>query len=469
MKGSRIIPLAATAALACGGMLAVAPAAHADWEGTITGRVLNADGTPAMGITVDAATVDDGNPATSEISPSGYTDRNGVYRISIPQSRAYTLTLDAYTTAQVPAQNATGTVGAVTAGPTFTRPAPTLTAPPTDFSAVVSVTGGHLEDLNVWALNTATGDRYYADLATDNRFYFVGLPAGSYKVAASSGYYTTMESTQTVWSGNALNQRDAAAVTIGTKTDVGTLTLPAAGAPGTVTGHITVPRVAGFDEWYGYIELFDANGNYAGGGNTDASGNFSLDVTPGTYYAQAVGGADQVVNFGSVVNGTASGLTPRGDNRLASYATAASWYGGKTLATAKKIVIGPGGTIGGINFNLTNVLQPLDKPMIKGKFKKGKKISVTTGDWNQPNNLTFTYVWKEGSKVLGTGSSLKLSKKVWKKAKKLTVTVMATDHNGMLLSGTVKLPVSKTIKAQIKAAKKQLKKDTKALHQASHI
>lgn len=474
MKGRRIIPMAATAALAVSGLLAVAPAAHADWEGTITGKVLNADGTPASDVSVRATTVDDGNPATSETSYSGRTDRNGVYRVDVEQTRTYSLTLNSYTTAQVPAQNATGTVGSVTTGPSFTRPAPTLVAPPTTYAAVVSVAGGHLEDVNVWVVNTATGESYsYDDLGTDNRFYFDSLPAGNYKVAANSGYYTSMESSQTIWSGNALNQRDATPVAIGTKTDLGTLTLPASEAPGTVTGHIAVPRVAGFDEWYASIAFLDANGNWQGYGNTDAAGNFSADVAPGTYYVQAYGGATQVVNFASVVNGTASGLTPRGSNQLSWYTTAPAWYGGKTLATAKKVVVTPGGTVSGINFSLTNVLQPINKPMIKGKFKQGKKVSVTTGDWNQANNVTFSYVWKEGSKIVGTSSSLKLSKKLWKKAKKLSVSVTAKDTTGGLLSGTVTLKVAKTIKAQIKAAKKQLKQDTKkdnkALHQANAV
>lgn len=480
MKGRRIIPLAATAALACGGMLAVTPAAHAHWTGTIVGKVLNADGTPARYVHVQAAGVDDGVAGNNDGSGDGYTDANGVYRINdIDRNNSYTLTLPNFGT--VTGQPATGTIGQVTSGPTFTLPTPPTSAPiavPADYSAVVSAVGGTPARTDVSAQNQATGTWYDADLATDGRFYFTDAPAGNYKFSAD-GFASNGEHLGEVWSGNKTNERDASVVAIGTKTDLGSLTIPSDEVHGTVNGNVAVPRVAGFDEWYGDVTFYSMDGKgdgvWAGGANLDAAGNFSATLSPGTYYASASGSAYQVTNFGTFANGTNNTSPTTMVNRLASYRTAVAWYGGigGNFMTAKKIVVGPNGTVNGINFSLTNSLKPLEKPMIKGKFKKGKKVSVTTGTWNQTDDLTFSYVWKEGSKIVGTSSSLKLSKKVWKKAKKLTVVVTAHDKTGGMFDGTVTLPVRKTIKAQIKAAKKQLKKDTKkdkkALNQASKV
>src|SRR5580765_5212714 len=64
VKGRRLIPLAATAALAAGATFAVTPSAHADWLGTITGKVLNADGSPNTDCNLEAVGVDDGNANT---------------------------------------------------------------------------------------------------------------------------------------------------------------------------------------------------------------------------------------------------------------------------------------------------------------------------------------------------------------------------------------------------------------------
>jgi hypothetical protein len=442
--------------------------------------VLNADGTPAINVQVDATGADDGVAGNDDGSGSARTDRNGIYRINdIQRNNTYSLTISGHGT--VAPQNATGTIGQVTAGPTFTLPAPTPSTPmavPTDYPAVVSVVGGTPALTRISAMNVSTGVWYDAHLATDGRFYFSGVPAGSYKFYAD-GFQSNGEPLGEVWSGNQTNQRDAAVVAIGDKTDLGSVTVPSSQLRGTVSGHVAVPRVAGFDEWSGYVTFYSMDGNgdgiWAGYGQTDAAGNFSSDLTPGTYYATAVGYGAQVTNFATFANGT-NGTSPTTQvNTLATYRTATAWYGGVggNFATAKKIVVGPGGTVSGINFSLTNALTPLEKPMIRGKFKQGKKIAVTTGIWNQTDNLTFTYVWKEGSKVVGTSSSLKLSKKLWKKARKLTVTVTAADKTGALFNGSVTLKVAKTIKAQVKAAKQQLKKDTKAdnkaLHQASSV
>lgn len=489
----------AFAAIAATGLVAplglTMGAAHADWEGTITGKVVNADGSPARYVDVHAVGVDDGNAATYDGNAYGYTDRNGVYRISVSRSNTYTISIDDYPYSAgdpqaVSPENATGTQGAVTGGPTFTLPAAAQgapVAPPTTYSAVLTVAGADPKKEDAYLFNTATGDREYGqagdyeyDATTDTttfhpyangRFYFFGVAAGTYKVEASgpNGY---------VYSGNKSNLRDAAAVAVGTGTDLGGLTVPNDRAPGTVTGHITLPRIAGFDEWSSEVTFYTPEGAELYGSDTDAAGNFSVDLAPGTYLASASGTAVQDTNFGAYAAGTDredGGTTDV--NPLASYNTATAWYGAKTRVDAKKIVVSPNGTVTGVNISLSNSLKPLEKPVIKGNFKKGKKLSVTHGVWNKTNDVAFTYAWKAGNKTIGTKAKLKLSKKVWKKqlkngkrAKKLTVVVTAADKGQTqyadassegMFAGSVKLKVAKTIKAQVKAAQKQLKKDTK--------
>lgn len=478
MKGRRIIPLVALGAMAAGSTLAVAPAAHADWTGTIIGKVVNADGTPAAHVEVDSTKVSGSNAGPNTDDYYASTDRNGVYRIQVRQNATYSV---APTVSGTTPQNVAATAGSVIAGPTFTLPATTSTpmAVPTDYSAVISVAGGVPTKDRASAFNTATGDWTDASLATDGRFYFTGLTAGNYKIEATASNASN-DFLGTVWSGGKPNQRDATVVGIGDKTDLGSLSVPADRQAGTITGTIAFPRVAGFDEWNSSVTFYSPDGHsffgagiWAGQASTDAAGNFSIDLAPGTYYATAQGFATQVTNFGDQLNGTAATGPGTDVNVLAQYSTATAWYGGRTMALAKKIVVGPNGTVTGINFSLTNTLQPVEKPMIRGKFKQGKRISVTPGTWNQIDDVTFTYLWKEGAKVLGTSPSLKLSKKIWKKAKRLTVTVTAHDKDGLLFDGAVTLNVAKTIKAQVKAAKQQLKKDTKAdnkaLHQASTV
>lgn len=513
MNGRRFIPLMAAGAVALATPLAAAPA-HADWYGTIQGTVLNADGTPARYVDLTATGVDDGNPATRDGSGSGETDRNGVYRISVQRNNTYTIRVNGYSTTAgdsdyLATQQAAGAQGAVTPGPTFTLPAPTAEGAaipaPTGYQAVLTVAGADPKKIDdVRLFNPATGETYGAergettyvyDEATDTgtstfhpyadgRWYFGAfdaanpptkpyVPAGNYKIEVSGP-------DGDIYSGSKTNLRDATVVGVGDKTDLGGLTVPSDQAPGTVTGSIALPRVAGFDEWSSDVTFYPADGGYPSFGSTDSNGTFSVDLSPGTYYASANGGANAVTNFATIAAGTNDYYpdeppydTVNPVRFLASYSTATTWYGAKTRAESKAIVVKPGATVSGINFSLANSLKPIENPVIKGKFKKGKKVSVTTGTWNQTDDVVFSYVWKEGSKVVGTSSSLKLSKKVWKKAKKLTVVVTASDKWGSVNTGSVSLKVGKTIKKQVKAAKKQLKKDTKqdnkAIKKASKV
>lgn len=428
------------------------PAAHADDGGYLIGRVVDAAGRGLPDVEVDFV-----NGTTSEGSAT--TDWRGYYTLA---KSGATITKATPVLTGMTGTAASGSwkipADGNLAGPTLKMTPAAYTAP-TTYSltgTVQSSSGAPLSDVQVTVLGV-TG-QYGSSVRThgDGRYYVTGLTAGSYKVEADvyvDG--SASPNSATFWYGGAKSYVAAPAIAVGSKTSIGPIVV----GVGTITGTITLPptRQAG-DWWDAWAYLYDLDGNTVGSSNTDAAGHYSIDATPGTYYLAAEGeessGPDSAPD---------QGYLPM----ISQW-----WNGGYTMATATPITIGANGTVTA-NFALGRTILATAAPTVSGKLKAHKTLTVSTGTWNHRSDVVYTYVWRRGTTVVGTGPGYRLSKtdvkavkllkkaktkKQLKKAKRLakatqiTVTVTASDAYNNLAPGSITVN-GPTAKSALKGGK----------------
>lgn len=451
MRINKVAALAAATVLGAVAPLAAMPAAHADDGGYLLGRVVDAAGHGLPNVEVDFA-----NGTTS--AGSATTDWHGYYRLA--DSNA-TITKATPVLTGMTGTAASGTwkipANGNVAGPTL-KMTPTAYTAPTTYSltgTVLASSGAPLSNVQV-GIYSATGE--YEDTVRthgDGRYYATGLTAGSYKVEAdvyADG--SASPNGSTFWYGGAKSFAAAPAVAVGTKTSIGAIAV----GIGTITGTITLPPVAAGDWWYAMAYLYDLDGNVVGEGRTDAAGRYSIDSLPGTYYLEAEGeessGPDSAPD---------QGYFPM----ISQW-----WSGGFSMATATPITIGANGTVTA-NFALGRTILATAAPTVSGKLKAHRTLTVSTGTWNHRSDVVYTYVWRRGATVVGTGPAYRLSKtdvkavkllkkaktkKQLKKAKKLaratqiTVTVTASDAYNNLAPGSITVS-GPTAKSALKGGK----------------
>lgn len=449
--------------------LTMAPA-HADSDaGYLIGTVVDNTGHPVPGATVEFDR--NGSDYTE-----ARTDRNGRYVASLSRSAisgggTWTATASAGgfdDSADQPV--GLPPYGSNGGGPSFTL---TPTAFTEDLTGVlltgaVTTPNGFAHYGDVEAFDAATGaDIADAYIEPNGHFYFddSSLAGRTIKLSfgredSAYGAYNDIDGYAGTFLGGGTSKAASPAITV-----------PAAGQPplvvngaltalATITGAVRLPAAGA--NWEAYATLYDQDGNEVGdGGSTDAAGNFSIDVPPGTYYLRADG--DRFTEY-----------TPPGSTtpeKADTFGFVAGYYGknATSLATAAKIVVGANQNKSVGTIVLTNALHATEKPFIKVKkgLRAGGKLSVDQGIWNHQADLAYSYAWKVGNKTLSTKPSLKINKKVWKKlgngkkAKKLTVTVTATDKYGELVNGSVKQKVVKALAKEQKQAAKEAKQAQK--------
>lgn len=339
-------------------------------------------------------------------------------------------------------------VGANTAGPTFAL-APSFSTPPAGTynitGTVTTSAGAPASGGEAAAYDAATGE--YLDDVTikpDGRYYLDVDPGTPVKLS----FYRS--GSVSVWFGGTRAKSKAAVVTAPAFVSPATANATL-GAVGSITGTIKLPA-AGMN-WGAYVSILDANGSYYDEVGTDAVGNFSLDVEPGTYYVRGDGWRFTEKSAGDPSCPACTEHTDSFDFVAGYYGKAGKKKSGPatSLFTATPITVTANGTVSVGTLTLTNALANVEKPTVKAKkgLKKGAKITVSNGTWNDRARAQFTVTWKVGKKVVGTGNTLKLTKKVWKKVskkpKKLTVTVVASDKYGEFVDGSVKVKVAKAI------------------------
>jgi protocatechuate 3,4-dioxygenase beta subunit len=489
LKATRLAPLLA-GALAISALGGWAPA-HADTDsGYLVGTVTDAASRPLADAAVTifwCDTVDDGGAADadgcyntvafpSDPDDAPLTDRNGRYVAEVPNNAIADRVGDAGSwrvRAARPDFTAPATTAAVTLTPRAnTAAAPiTLTAEAADpapantaLTGVVTDSAGvPLAGAFVQAVD-ATG-RFVDDATTgtDGRYYFpVDDPAGSTNPAV----YAETNVTGSVklrfsapghvpeWYDNTPARSKATAIPVAAYPAATPAQAPAVAlAPmGTLTGTVKLPASA--KNWEAGVTVYDLDGNAIYGSATDATGAFSVDVNPGTYYVRADGLRYTEISANDPDCAT---CVTRVDFRD----FVAGYYGGGTsLATAKRITVKGGAAKSAGTIKLSGSLKAVEKPEVKGKLVRGqlvtgKKVKVTQGTWNRQSDIKLSYVWKVGSKTLSKKSTLNVTKKVQKKIGKklssLTVTVTATDRFGELVDGKVKIKVKNAL---MKSAKK---------------
>lgn len=196
-----------------------------------------------------------------------------------------------------------------------------------------------------------------------------------------------------------------------------------------LSGRVAVTGVAGADAVETGVTIWDAKGRPIDTLETDAAGYYSSKVVPGTYLVSADGEAYSSFDVSDVE------ISRR---PLIERFWKASW----AVATATRIAAAPGASVGAVNLVLSNQLVATAAPRITGTPKVGKTLAVSVGAWNETENVTYSVVWKRGTKVISTKASYKVTKKDAKKV--LTVTVTATDASGTYRAGvsaaSVKIP-----------------------------
>jgi protocatechuate 3,4-dioxygenase beta subunit len=492
MQRTRLIPLAAGGALALSVLGGFTPAQADTTSGYLSGTITDAAAHPIPGAFTEVYWCDgvnDGDEDDPEVADTegcfgkdyagrGYTDRNGRYVVEVsnttiqyetrPGRTGRWLALaDGYpyvasgwlTVALSPRTNTTA--GNFTLAP---DPVPAAPANAALTGVVTDAAGVPIPGADIDAYDSV--GRYIDSTSTqsDGRYYFVvGNPADYTSPAAyAEDNVTGSVKLQFSAAGRAFEwSGDTPAKSRATAVPVAAYGSPTASAPtaaltalGSVTGTVALPAAGG--NWVGYVSIYDLDGVQVDYTGTDAAGNFSVDVLPGSYYVRAEGSRYAEVSANIT---TCPACTVPVDY----YGFVAGYYGGaSSLATAKVLTVGSAASASTGTITLTNALAAVVKPEVKGKLKdgelaKGKKLTVTTGEWNRKSNVTYTYVWKVGSKVLSTTDTLKVSKKVLKKIgkklSKLTVTVTATDVYGELVDGSSTVKVKKALAADDKGDK----------------
>jgi hypothetical protein len=445
-------------------------AAHADSNyGYLIGTVVDSTGHPVADASVRATGSD------TDYSEYSSTDRNGRYVLSFYQGEAasggtWTITASSGGFNSTAAQALTvPAIGHNVTGPRFTLTPRSYTAP--DLTDVV-ITGsvrtpnGVARQGYVAAYDATTGREIDdATIEPNGSYYFYGdTTVGDYSV---SGHAVRLQFNAygyaPAYYGGGTSKRTAPAVTAPLDGH-GRLTLNGAViGMGTITGTVKLPAAG--PNWSAGVSVYDQDGTQVGYGSTDAAGNFTVDVPPGSYYVRADG-----MTWKSWVP---SGSTTAQEAYGTEYNFVAGYYGGKkavSLATAKKLAVGANSSKSVGTITLTNAYHATEKPFVTAKkgIKPGARLKVGHGSWNHSADTTFTYTWKVGKKTIGHKASLKLTKKIWKKklkngkkVKKLTVTVTANDKYGFLVSGSSKQKVAKALAKEQKAAQKAVKKAQK--------
>lgn len=241
------------------------------------------------------------------------------------------------------------------------------------------------------------------------------LAPGSYKVRAEDGVDVSG------WYGGATYK-------VGT-----TFTVPVKGAKaagnskllryGSITGTIGLATAPG-DVTERYVGLYDADGERIDGTETATNGAYSFPrQRPGTYYVVATG--ERYSSFDE------SDLQISRLKYIKQY-----WKGKFTLGTATPITVASGGNVTGVNVTLGRTLKAVTAPSIvrPSTIKVGSILKSRVGTWNVRTGLTYKYVWKRGTKVVGRSSSYKVVR--GDKGKTLTLTVTATDTTKEYLTGS---------------------------------
>jgi hypothetical protein len=181
---------------------------------------------------------------------------------------------------------------------------------------------------------------------------------------------------RTTWSGNKLGYDTAVAITAAPRTL--DFSMPVSGG---VSGAVT--SEAGGAPEDAWVVFRNSENDFAG-----QTYDFKLD---GTYDTRTLWAGTYTVQFGA-------------DDHVSE------WWKDALPEDATTITVKPGQVTTGISAALTKDVKAVERPEVKGDAWVGKTIRLDEGRWNTQASSRFTYEWLAGSAVVGTGSSLKITK-----------------------------------------------------------
>ncbi|MBM9459432.1 carboxypeptidase regulatory-like domain-containing protein [Nocardioides sp. zg-536] len=429
----------------------------------VTGKVIGAGGAGIVGVRVylygpDATDIWDYVSSTSTDSLGVYSFRDddvpaGSYRLRFDDSRGeyvgefhndVPLSVDDPATWEddsylIPAGAGTVTVpatGAVTANASLAKaPVPPATS---------GLSGRLVND----AGSGVAGYVEIYDARGSHTFSVSTRRDGTFSVPADQlapgGYRLWAEGDGVVgsWNGGAPVQAKAPLVTVPVVgvANIGALRLQRYGAIG---GTVALTANAAGDLASSRVVVYDADGEEYSSWSTDSNGSYTADeLAPGTYYVRAEGSRSSLF-----------------DHDVELPYIPQYWAGRYTLSSATPVVVRPGATTARINFTLSNRLSAVTAPSITGSPTLGKVLTARAGTWTRAKDVVFTYQWKRGGKVVGTGAAYKVAKA--DQGASLTVTVTATDRRGSYVTGAAVSKAVKVAKPPKKKVKKKAKKKTK--------
>ena len=318
----------------------------------------------------------------------------------------------------------------------------------TDVTGLVTdaATGKPIADANVSVYDAVTGD-HIDGASTDvtGRYAFDDLEGhGSVKLEFYTDGAGGRLGHRPAWSGGARTKEAAAAVAItpGTAVTVSSALTQYAG----ITGRVLNP--SGVAPFGGWVTAYDADSSYASDASVRADGTYYLGgLNPGEEYRISFSGYDY----------------PGNDWDAETNYYYDVWYtDGNNFASATPLKVASGSWTPDVSVSLRDTLVALEQPSISGNFVVGKTLTGNKGRWNRNGNSTFSYEWLRGSTVVGTASTYKLTAADAGQSIALRVTNTNFDNGKQrTVSATTSAKVAK-FGAKFAAKAKKVKKGKKA-------
>jgi hypothetical protein len=259
-----------------------------------------------------------------------------------------------------------------------------------DLEGTVTGVGGApvgLDQICVDAYNAADG-AYIGESCTaaDGTYFFDGLGATANQVKLyyydnSSFNFTGDTQYLSRW----LGSRYKPNATVVTYTPAGDTVANIAAAPAAIiSGSLAAADGHALTGYY-WLDVVDTDDQWPSYDMVRDGMNFKVAIEPGSY---RIGG------YGYDNPATGDDI-----NYLEKW-----WVNSDTMAGASVVNV-PASGVSGINFRLTNQLTASQAPSITGFAAVGRPLVASPGTWARNSGTEFTYQWKRGTTVVGTGAT----------------------------------------------------------------
>jgi hypothetical protein len=183
------------------------------------------------------------------------------------------------------------------------------------------------------------------------------------------------------------------------------------------------------------IDVFDGDFNWSDYNDVWDGINFKLALEPGTYRVGASGYDN-----------------PPYISYLEKW-----WKDGDSVVSGTPIVVASGQTAAGIDIRLMDKLTARQAPSVVGIPAVGRPLTAKPGTWTRNAGTEFTYTWKRGATVVGTGATYTPTAADFGQQLNVVVRALNGDNAGEAASAqtdVVRYPADAKGKAKALAGKK---------------